>query len=87
MTPEEIRKRGVFPYPSLPHPKHASGGMIFPQMQIEMFPRLDRFDVQFDILDAFLPEFLAAIFLQNRPELGNVSRGQVVSINNFHKLF
>jgi hypothetical protein len=64
MTPEEIRKRGVFPYPSLPHPKHASGGMVFPQMQIEMFPRLERFDVQFDIPDAFLPEFPAAIFLQ-----------------------
>jgi cytochrome c peroxidase len=87
MTPEEIRKRGVFPYPSLPHPKHASGGMVFPQMQIEMFPRLERFDVQFDIPDAFLPEFPAAIFLQNRPELGDVSRGEVVSINNFHRLF
>jgi cytochrome c peroxidase len=87
MPPEEIRKRGVFPYPSLPHPKHASGGMVFPQVQIEMFPRLERFDVQFDIPDAFLPEFPAAIFLQNRPELGDVSRGEVVSINNFHRLF
>jgi hypothetical protein len=27
------------------------------------------------------------IFLQNRPELGDVSRGEVVSINNFHRLF
>jgi cytochrome c peroxidase len=87
MTSDEIRKKGIFPYPSLPHPKHAAGGMVFPPMQIEMFPRLDRFDVQFDIPDAFLPEFPAAIFLQNRPELGDVSRGQVVSINNFHKLF
>jgi Na+-transporting methylmalonyl-CoA/oxaloacetate decarboxylase gamma subunit len=25
MAPEEIRKRGIFPYPSLPHPKHAFG--------------------------------------------------------------
>jgi cytochrome c peroxidase len=87
MTPDEIRKRSIFPYPSLPHPKHASGGMVFPPMQIEMFPRLDRFDVQFDIPDAFLPEFPPAIFLQNRPELGDVSRGEVVSINNFHRLF
>ena len=87
MAPDEIRKRGVFPYPSLPHPKHASGGMVFPQMQIDMFPRLERFDVQFDIPDAFLPEFPAAIFLQNRPELGDVARGEVVSINNFHRLF
>ena len=86
-APDEIRKRGVFPYPSLPHPKQASGGMVFPQTQIDMFPRLERFDVQFDIPDAFLPEFPAAIFLQNRPKLGDVSRGEVVSINNFHRLF
>jgi cytochrome c peroxidase len=87
MAPEEIRKRGIFPYPSLPHPKHASGGMVFPQMQIDMFPRLDRFDVEFDIPEPFLPEFPPAIFLQNRPELGDVSRGEVLSINNFHRLF
>ena len=87
MTPQDIRKSGLFPYPSLPHPKHAAGGMVFPAMQIEMFPRLDRFDVQFDIPDAFIPEFPPAIFLQNRPELGDVSRGEVVSINNFHRLF
>jgi hypothetical protein len=62
MKPEEIRKRGIFPYPSLPHPKHAAGGMIFPPMQIEMFPRLERFDVQFDISDAFLPEFRRPFF-------------------------
>ena len=36
---------------------------------------------------AFLPEFPPAIFLQNRPELGDVSRGEVVSINNFEELF
>jgi cytochrome c peroxidase len=87
MQPEEIRERGQFPYPSLPHPKHVSGGQVFPAMQIAMFPRLERFDVEFDIPDAFLPEFPPAIFLQNRPELGDVSRGEVVSINNFHRLF
>ena len=56
-------------------------------MQIDMFPRLERFDVDFDMPDAFLPEFPPAIFLQNRPELGDVSRGEVVSINNFRRLF
>ncbi len=87
MAPEEIRTRGLFPYPSLPHPKQVAGGQVFPQMQIDMFPRLERFDVEFDLPDAFLPEFPPAIFLQNRPELGDVSRGEVVSINNFHRLF
>ena len=87
MTPAEIKRLRLFPYPSLPHPKHATGGMVFPAMQIEMFPRLQRFDVDFDLPDAFLPEFPAAMFLQNRPELGDVSRGEVVSINNFYRLF
>jgi cytochrome c peroxidase len=87
MTPEQIKKDASFPYPPLPHPKHVAGGQVFPAMQIEMFPRLQRFDVDFDIPDAFLPEFPPAIFLQNRPELGDVSRGQVVSINNYYALF
>ena len=87
MTPEQIRKEGTFPYPALPHPKQSPGGQVFPQVQIEMFPRLKRFDVDFDIPDAFLPEFPPAMFLQSRPELGDVSRGEVVSINNYYRLF
>jgi cytochrome c peroxidase len=87
MPPEEIKQRGVFPYPSLPHPLQANGGQVFPQMQITMFPRLERVDVDFDIPDAFLPEFPPAIFLSSRPELGDVSRGEVVSINNYYRLF
>jgi cytochrome c peroxidase len=87
MTPEAVRQGNLFPYPSLPHPKQATGGQVFPQMQIQMFPRLERFDVDFDLPEAFLPEFPPAVFLQNRPELGDVSRGEVVSINNFYRLF
>jgi cytochrome c peroxidase len=52
-----------------------------------MFPRLQRFDVDCDLPDAFLPEFPPAIFLQTRPELGDVSRGEIVSINNYYRLF
>jgi cytochrome c peroxidase len=87
LTPEQLRAQGAFPYPALPHPKQATGGQVFPQVQTEMFPRLERFDVEFDLPEAFLPEFPPAIFLQNRPELGDVSRGQVVSINNYYALF
>lgn len=86
-APADIRKAGTFPYPALPHPKHVAGGQVFPAMQTVIFPRLQRFDVDFDLPDAFLPEFPPAIFLQNRPELGDVSRGEVVSINNYYKLF
>ncbi len=87
MKPAEIRDAGAFPYPALPHPKHTPGGQVFPQMQTEMFSRLNRFDIEFDLPEAFLPEFPPAIFLRNRPELGDVSRGEVVSINNYYRLF
>ncbi|MBX9584211.1 MAG: cytochrome B6 [Gemmataceae bacterium] len=87
MSPDDIKTAGAFPYPSLPHPLHANGGQVFPRMQIAQFPRLERFDVEFDLPEAFLPEFPPAIFLQNRPELGDVSRGQVVHLGNFRELF
>ena len=85
--PEQIREAGSFPYPPLTHPLHANGGQVFLKAQLDMFPRLERFDVDFDIPDAFIPEFPPAIFLQNRPEMGDVSRGEVVSINNYYRLF
>jgi cytochrome c peroxidase len=84
---KEIKSQGLFPYPSLPHPLQTNGGQVFPPVQIAMFPRLERFDVEFDLPNEFLPEFPPAIFLQNRPELGDVSRGQVVSLANFRQLF
>jgi cytochrome c peroxidase len=87
MSADEMKRRGIFPYPALPHPKHTTGGQVFPQVQTRMFPRLERFDVEFDLPEAFLPEFPPAIFLQSRSELGDVSRGEVVSINNFYRLF
>src|SRR3989475_7803537 len=87
LRPDDIRSRNIFPYPSLPHPLQVNGGQVFPKMQIDIFPRLERFDVDFDLPDAFLPEFPPAIFLSNRPELEDVSRGEVVSINNYYRLF
>jgi cytochrome c peroxidase len=87
MSPADIRQRDVFPYRALVHPLQVNGGQVFPRMQVDMFPRLERFDVEFDLPEAFLPEFPPAIFLSNRPELGDVSRGEVVSINNYYRLF
>jgi cytochrome c peroxidase len=87
MAPEDMRRQNAFPYPPLPHPKQVTGGQVFPEVQTAMFPRLERFDVEHDLPNEFLPEFPPAIFLQNRPELGDVSRGEVVSINNYYRLF
>jgi cytochrome c peroxidase len=87
MSPEEIREKGVFPYLPLPHVNHPVGGMVFPQTEVKLLPRLERFDMDFDIPDHFLPEFPPAIFLTTRPDLGDVSKGQVVTVNNFYQLF
>jgi cytochrome c peroxidase len=89
LGPAEIRRRDAFPYKALPHPVQGGGlgGQVYPRMQIKMFPRLERYDVEYDLPEAFLPEFPPAMYLQTRPELGDVSRGEVVSINNYYRLF
>jgi len=86
-TPQEIKEKGTFPYLPLPHPNHPVGGMIFPQMQIELLPRLERFDLDFDLPEHFLPEFPPAIFLTTHKEAGDVSQGKVITIDNFYDVF
>jgi len=89
MAPEEIRRRdNLSVQGASAHGQGGGlGGQVFPQVQTKMFPRLERYDVEHDLPEAFLPEFPPAMFLQNRPELGDVSRGEVVSINNYYRLF
>ena len=94
MTPEEIREKGVFPagFLPLPHPNHPEGGMVFPVFHINEVKKqtgrdLTRFDLDFDLPDAFLPEFPAPIFLTTRPDLGDVSRGRLVTTDNYYELF
>lgn len=94
MSPDEIRQKNLWPlgFLPLPHPNHPEGGMLFPQFHIDELKRqtdrdLNRFDLEFDIPDHFLPEFPPAIFLTTRPDLGDVSRGKLVTSENFHALF
>ncbi|WP_112220274.1 cytochrome B6 [Legionella quinlivanii] len=94
MTPEEIKEKGVYPlgFLPLPHPNHPEGGMLFPKFVIDEFNKqeqrdLTRFDLDFDIPDHFLPIFPAPIFLTTRPDLGDVSKGKLVNINNYYELF
>lgn len=92
--PEGIREKDLFPaglFP-LPHPNHPEGGMTFPKFQIDEVKRqegrdLTRFDLDFDLPDHFLPEFPAPIFLTTRPDLGDVSQGKLVTIDNYYELF
>ncbi len=89
MAPDEVRANGRFPkgFLPLPHPKHEAGGMLFPQMEIKLLPRLERFDLDYDLPEPFLPEFPPAIFLTTRPDLGDVSQGKVVTVENFQEIF
>jgi cytochrome c peroxidase len=89
MEADEIKSKKAFPsgFDRLPHVKHEVGGQVFPQVQTKQFPRLERFDVEFDLPDCFLPEFPPPIFLTTHPELGDVSQGEVLAAENFDRLF
>lgn len=94
LSPEEIKANNFWPagFLPLPHPHHEAGGMIFPQFLIDETKKqterdLTRFDLDFDLPNHFLPDFPAAIYLTTRPDLGDVSKGKLVTINNFQELF
>jgi cytochrome c peroxidase len=84
----------VFPagFMPLPHPNQPEGGMVFPKFHINEIKRqedrdLTRFDLDYDLPDHFLPEFPAPIYLTTRPDLGDVSHGQLVTIENYYQIF
>jgi cytochrome c peroxidase len=87
MTPEQIKDRGQFPYKPLPFPDHAEGGMLFPEMTTKLLPRLVRFDLDFDLPEHFLPDPAPAIYLTTRPDLGDVAKGRLITINNYYEIF
>jgi cytochrome c peroxidase len=94
LTPEQIRDKDLFPqgFLPLPHANHPEGGMVFPKFEIQELVRqerrdLTRFDLDFDLPEHFLPEFPPAIYLTTRPDLGDVSKGKLVTIDNFYDLF
>ena len=94
MTPDEIKTQNAWPegfYP-LPHPHHEAGGMLFPKPLIDEVKKqterdLTRFDLDFDLPDHLIPEIPAGIFLVTRPDLGDVSKGELVTTDNFERLF
>ena len=94
MTPDEIKNQNAWPagFLPLPHPHHEAGGMIFPKLLIDETKKqterdLTRFDLDFDLPDHFIPELPAAIFMVTRPDLGDVSKGELVTLDNFERLF
>ena len=87
MTPEQIKEKGVFPYKPLPFADHAEGGMLFPEMITKPLPRLVRFDLDFDLPEHILPDAAPAIYLTTRPDLGDVAKGRLITIDNYYEIF
>jgi cytochrome c peroxidase len=93
MSPDDVRAKQAFPagFLPLPHVNHATGGMVFPEDEIEAIQRLEqrslrRFDVDFDLPEHFLPEFPPPLFLTTHPELGDVTKGRLLSIDNYYEI-
>ena len=95
LTPDQIKAQDAWPagFFPLPHPHHEAGGMVFPKLLIDEVKKqtvrdLTRFDLDFDLPDHLIPEAPAAgIFLVTRPDLGDVSKGELVTLDNFERLF
>lgn len=91
MTPQEITEQDLLPlgFRSLPHSKHETGGMVFPEEQIDAIRKaesrdLARFDTAFDLPKHLTPEFPPPMFLTTRPELGDISGGELLTIKNYY---
>ena len=87
MTPQEIKEKGIFPYKPLPFADHAEGGMLFPPMITKLLPRLVRFDLDFDLPEHILPDPNPGIYLTTRPDLGDVAKGRLITIDNYYEIF
>ena len=89
LAPSEVLKRDLFPegFRPLSHPLQSIGHQLFPQMWTRQHPEHERFDVEHDIPEAYLPEFPPPLFLVTRPDLGDVSRGREINQANFRELF
>src|SRR3984893_3175980 len=94
LTPEQIRDRDLFPagFQPLSHPNHPEGGMLFPKFEIDETKKqtgrdLTLFDLDFDFPDHLLPEFPPPMYLTTRSDLGDVSRGKLITMDNYYELF
>jgi hypothetical protein len=92
MLPEEIVSRAPFRRAICSSaPTHEVGDGV-PKVQIDEVKKqngrdLTRFDMDFDLPDQFMPEFPPPIYLTTRPDLGDVSQGKLVTIDNYFELF
>ncbi len=87
MSTSTIREKDLFPYKPLAHPLQSVAHMLFPPSWIEAHPEHLRIDVDHDIPEAYLPEFPPPMFLTTHKELGDITNGQEVTLDNFFEIF
>lgn len=87
LKPAEIREQDLFPYKPLAHPLQSTAHMLFPRAWIAAHPEHERIDVDMDIPEAYLPEFPPPLFLTTHKELGDVSGGREITLDNYYEIF
>ncbi len=87
LAPEEIKKRDLFPFKPLAHPIQSTAHMVFPDSWVAIHPQHKRLDVDMDIPEDYLPEFPPPLFLTTHKELGDVTGGQEITLDNFFEMF
>lgn len=87
MPAEVIRDEDLFPYVPLAHPLQSNAHMLFPNSWIKAHPEHERIDVDFDIPDAYLPEFPPPLFLTTHKEFGDITGGREITLGNFYEMF
>lgn len=87
LSPDEIRRRDLFPYKPLAHPLQSTAHMVFPESWLARHPDHRRIDVDMDFPEEYLPEFPPPMFLTTHKELGDVTNGREVTLGNFYEIF
>ena len=87
LSPEEIRRRDLFPYKPLAHPLQSTAHMVFPQQWLKAHPEHARIDVEMDFPPAYLPEFPPPLFLTTHKELGDVTGGREITLDSYYEVF
>lgn len=87
LSPGEIRQRELFPYVPLSHPLTSTAHMVFPDSWVRAHPEHRRIDLDHDFPDSYLPEFPPPLFLTTHKELGDVTGGREITLENYYEIF
>ncbi len=87
LSPEEMKEGNLFPYVPLAHPLQSTAHMVFPDQWVKVHPEHKRIDVDMDFPSAYLPEFPPPLFLTTHKELGDITNGREITLDNYYEIF